>query len=100
MNRGSSFEKEGRIHSEQQSKALDAEVKQILKDYNIYYGSYCHNTISVAIRNCITHLCNFQRRATSATRPSVRAKIDKIKEEAQNGGKRIEAPVRTGGDAR
>lgn len=51
VERGSSFEKEGRIHSEEQSKALDVSIKSLLKDNNIYYGAYTHKSIDLSIRN-------------------------------------------------
>ena len=51
VERGQRFEKEGRIHSEEQSKELDGSIKALLEAYGIYYGTYSHRSIDVSISN-------------------------------------------------
>lgn len=53
INRGEKYETTGRVHTLQESIALDNSLKQILQENNIYYGTYQHQTIDVAIQNCI-----------------------------------------------
>lgn len=53
INRGEKYETTGRVHTLQESIALDNSLKQILKENNIFYGTYQHQTIDVAIQNSI-----------------------------------------------
>lgn len=47
------FQKEGRIHNFEESKAKDREIKELLKNKDIYFGTYNHKTIDKIIPNCI-----------------------------------------------
>lgn len=58
VERGRSFEQEGRIHSEQQSRALDRQITELLQHYGIFYGSYTYDRIHYIVPNCIK---TFQR---------------------------------------
>lgn len=51
INRGKTFETEGRIHTLEESKKIDSGIKQFLDSNNIYYGNYYHQTIGVLIDN-------------------------------------------------
>ena len=51
VERGSYYEKEGRRHTEEQSKELDLSIKALLKENGIYFGTYRHDTIDVSIQN-------------------------------------------------
>jgi len=48
-----SYEKEGRIHSLEESKCLDQSIKSMLKDMGVRYGIYNHQTIDNSIDNMI-----------------------------------------------
>lgn len=47
------FEKEGRIHTFEESKKIDQDVKDMLKENVGYFGSYGHDTVSKVITNAI-----------------------------------------------
>ena len=47
------FERAGRIHTLDESRRIDEEVKGLMDKFNIYYGSYYHGTIGWAIKNCV-----------------------------------------------
>lgn len=51
IERGKRFEKEGRIHDEQQSRQLDQSIKDMLETNDIYYGIYDYGTIDLCIEN-------------------------------------------------
>lgn len=51
VERGSRFETQGRIHNEQESRAIDVEIKDLLEKSRIYYGTYDHQQIDLSIRN-------------------------------------------------
>jgi hypothetical protein len=58
--RGNGFEQEGRIHSLQESKEIDEEIKGFLDEHGVYYGTYEHNTLDVVVRNIQASLHNLQ----------------------------------------
>ena len=66
VERGAYYEKEGRLQTEEQSKELDLEIKALLKDNGIYFGTYKHNTIDLSIQNMqITfHRINEKRKSS------------------------------------
>lgn len=49
------YEPEGRIHSYEQSLAIDEQLKSTLKRLNIYVGRYNHSTINKIVSNIIKH---------------------------------------------
>jgi len=51
INRGSHYEQAGRIHTLDESRRVDGEVKEILNRHNVYYGTYSHNTIDTVVEN-------------------------------------------------
>ena len=51
INRGSHYEQAGRLHTLEESRTVDGEVKDILSRNNIYYGTYSHSTIDVVVEN-------------------------------------------------
>lgn len=61
------FQQEGRIHDLEQSKKIDAEIKQLLNDKGIYFGTYDHETINKIVANSIitfNRINNIQEPAT------------------------------------
>ena len=62
------YEKEGRIHSLEESLTVDEEVKKLLSDHGIYYGTYNHATIERIVDNAITTLKKQQERNQKETK--------------------------------
>lgn len=56
INRGKSFEKEGRLHNLGESIQLDNKIKTLLNEHSIYYGQYYHKTVPVVIDNIVKTL--------------------------------------------
>lgn len=54
IERSDAYEKEGRIHTEEESKNLDKKIKSLLEENEIYYGTYRHDTIDLSIKNMQT----------------------------------------------
>ena len=65
INRGESYENAGRIHDLEESRRIDKEILQFLKENNIYYGTYYHKTVSVVVNNIQKH---FERLEHSPSR--------------------------------
>ena len=61
ITRGDGFEQEGRIHSLQESKKIDEEIKGFLDEHGVYYGTYEHNTLDMVVRNIQASLHNLQK---------------------------------------
>lgn len=53
IQRGKSFEQAGRIHDLEQSRKIDQQIKDLLHDYKIYYGTYTYETVRLVTDNCI-----------------------------------------------
>ena len=51
VERGVHYEKEGRLQTLEQAQSLDKDIKDMLLDCGIYYGTYKHNTIDLSIQN-------------------------------------------------
>ena len=56
INRGKSFQQQGRIHTLEESKEIDKEIKKFLSDNKIYYGNYYHKTLDIVVDNIIKTL--------------------------------------------
>lgn len=54
----SKFEEEGRIQNLQESQAKDKEISTMLKEADIYFGSYTHENIPKIVPNIITYYNN------------------------------------------
>ncbi len=54
VNRGSTFQTEGRVHNLEQSKELDAKILAMLQDNRIFYGNYNHDEIDKTVERIIT----------------------------------------------
>lgn len=50
----SHFQEEGRIHNLEESIQKDNEIKNLLKDNDVYYGKYNHDTVQKVVKNSIT----------------------------------------------
>lgn len=70
------FQQEGRIHNLEQSKKIDAEVKQLLKDKGIYFGTYSHETINKIVSNSIVTF----NRINNIVEPATEKQINFAKE--------------------
>ena len=53
INRGKEYQQAGRIHSLQESKAVDNKIKQFLKSNNIYFGTYSHGNLDKIVDNAV-----------------------------------------------
>lgn len=53
IKRGEYYETAGRVHTLEESINLDNSIQKILKDNNIFYGSYEHNESDKIIENCV-----------------------------------------------
>jgi len=51
IERGHSYSSVGRLHSKEEAILIDRQLKDFLKDNNIYYGTYTHQGIQKAIEN-------------------------------------------------
>lgn len=50
------YQQSGRIHTLEQAKVIDEQVKTLLKDNGIYFGIYRQNRASLLCGNIISHL--------------------------------------------
>ncbi|MCM1244597.1 MAG: zincin-like metallopeptidase domain-containing protein [Roseburia sp.] len=50
----SSFQQEGRIQNLEESILKDKEIQELLKNNDIYYGTYTHETIGKVVQNAVT----------------------------------------------
>lgn len=71
INRGKSFEKEGRLQNLQESIQLDNKIKNLLDEHSIYYGKYYHKTVPVVIDNIVKTL----KRITAEKKSSLSEQI-------------------------
>ncbi len=58
INRGKVFQQAGRVHNLAQSKQLDNDIKNMLRENNIYFGTYYHHTLNVLVNNIVNNLKN------------------------------------------
>lgn len=49
----SSYQQEGRIQNLEESQKIDEEIKQLLAEKEVYYGTYNHDTINKIVSNSI-----------------------------------------------
>ena len=54
VQRGLNFEKEGRIHSQEQSSQIDRDILHLLDENNIYYGKYNYEQMKLCVKNIQT----------------------------------------------
>lgn len=53
IKRGKEYEQAGRIHSEKEAKEIDLNIKNMLRENDIFFGTYIHQTIDLCIENII-----------------------------------------------
>ena len=53
VKRGDYYEQSGRLHTLEESRQKDEEVKQLLNSNRIYYGTYFHSTIQKCVDNIV-----------------------------------------------
>ena len=81
VERGNSFfEREGRIHTEDESRKLDGEIKEMLRSSGVYYGTYRHDTIDVSISNMIKTRARLEQQAREPVTPNQMIGGDKRKQ--------------------
>lgn len=54
VQRGQTFEKEGRIHNLNESIKLDNELKDYLKNNDIFFGTYSYKQMQLCVKNIVT----------------------------------------------
>lgn len=80
INRGKSFETEGRLHNLGESIQLDNKIKALLDEHSIYYGQYYHKTVPVVIDNIIKTLNRIQTQERQTNqKPSLSERISSAK---------------------
>ena len=61
VNRGSTFQTEGRVHNLEQSKELDAKILAMLQDNRIFYGNYNHDEIDKTVERITTSFSRLKK---------------------------------------
>lgn len=54
IKRGKSYQKEGRLQTRAEAVAIDEKVTAMLKEKEIYFGTYSHNTINATVKKIET----------------------------------------------
>lgn len=72
----SSFQQEGRIHDLEQSKRIDADIKDLLTDKHIFFGTYGHDAINKVVANSIVTF----NRINNISEPATQKQINFAKE--------------------
>lgn len=67
INRGREYQQSGRVHTHEESKALDASIKGFLNENGIYFGTYYHQTLDVLVNNIVKNLANVNARCLGET---------------------------------
>lgn len=67
------YEKEGRLQTLEEAKALDMGVKSFLKEHNIYYGTYRHHTVDISIENMQTTFKKLNSKEKASLKDSIEA---------------------------
>lgn len=79
INRGTSFQQQGRLHNLEESKVIDAKIKNMLESNAVYYGQYYHRTVPVIIDNIEKTLHRIQ----NETENTVDAEYEEQDEESE-----------------
>lgn len=83
VQRGKKFEEEGRVHTLEQSKQIDEEIRQLLVREDIPFGVYRHGSIEVAIENMIrVHWGKEQEKTFHTQKPPLETIIKNGEEKA------------------
>lgn len=69
------YEKEGRLQTIEEAKAIDNSIKSFLKENLIYYGSYRHNTVDLSIENMQTTFKKLNSKEKASLKDSIEAAI-------------------------
>ena len=80
INRGKTFESNGRIHNLDESIEIDNQLKEYLEQNQIYYGEYQHDTISKAVNNIQDYVTEQKINSISNQR-NKKEEIDRIIQE-------------------
>lgn len=73
------FEKEGRIHTLEESIAVDGEVEKLLKDNNLFYGKYDHAHLDIVVQNAI----KTYERINGAQQPQRKQPLNEVETDTQ-----------------
>lgn len=58
IKRGTSYQTEGRLHTQDEAIQIDNRILKLLKDNKLFFGTYNHKTVDVVVQNIITRLKN------------------------------------------
>lgn len=67
----SSYQQEGRIQNLEESQKIDQEIKQLLKDKEVYFGTYNHDTIDKVVSNSIISFNRINHIEESASKKQI-----------------------------
>lgn len=67
VTRSDHYEQAGRIHTEEQSKQIDSDLKKLLKEANVFYGTYMQNSVDLTVKNAITTYDRINNVSTKAS---------------------------------
>lgn len=71
INRGKYYEQAGRIQSLDESKQIDNQIKNMLREHNVYFGTYYHQTLPTLVANIVSTLHRIQCHSPKPTLNSV-----------------------------
>ncbi len=66
INRGKVFQQAGRLHNLEESIKIDDNIKGFLRENNIYFGTYYHETLNVLVDNILKHFHNVNSKGLDA----------------------------------
>lgn len=67
----SAYQQEGRIQNLEESQKIDQDIKQLLGDKGIYYGTYNHDTIDKIVSNAIRTFNRINQTGEEATKKQI-----------------------------
>lgn len=67
----SAYQQEGRIQNLEESQKIDQDIKQLLSEKEIYYGTYNHNTIDKIVSNAIRTFNRINQTGEEATKKQI-----------------------------
>jgi len=67
------YEKEGRLQTIEEAKAIDKSIKSFLTENLIYYGTYRHNTVDLSIENMQTTFRKLNSKEKVSLKDSIKA---------------------------
>lgn len=86
INRGKYYEQAGRIQNLSESKQIDNQIKNMLREHNIYFGTYYHQTLPTLVANIVStlHRIQAQDRSDSLCKLPKKPSLDSSIKNAEN----------------